>query len=269
MIKRLIASLSIVIFINIISQSPILLIKIPTRERPSQFFKCLDLYYKKLSGNHNVKFLISCDLNDIKMNNDTIKERFKKYENLVYVYANSLSKIHAYNRDLNSINKWDILLLTSDDMTPIAQDYDNIIIENMIKYFPNFDGVLKFNDGRSNSILNTLPIIGYKFFQRFNYLYHPQYKSFFCDLELTIVSKLLEKEAVIQQTIIRHDNPIFANKDKQAFKADTLYNKSLKWETVDKKVFYQRSKNHFDLKGITHKKFLWVDKLIKTWNLDK
>lgn len=49
-------------------QSPKLLIKFPTRERPQKFFKMLDLYYQYLSGTVPVHFLISCDIDDRSMN---------------------------------------------------------------------------------------------------------------------------------------------------------------------------------------------------------
>ena len=72
-----------------------LLIKFPTRERTKKFFKCLDQYYKLLSKKHSYHFLISCDANDVKMNNAKVKERFKKYDNLTVIYGERVGKIGA------------------------------------------------------------------------------------------------------------------------------------------------------------------------------
>ena len=63
---------------------------------------------------------------------------------------------------------------------------DDIIRFHMINNFPNYDGVLFFNDGYSSCKLNTLVICGCKYYDKFNYIYYPEYRSFFCDNEIRV-----------------------------------------------------------------------------------
>lgn len=249
------------LFFTIVSQqekSPRLLIKFPTRERVERFFTCLDLYYKNLSNKYFYNFLITCDEDDNTMNNPVIWERFKKYPNLKVIYGKSSSKIDACNRDMEHAPEFDILILPSDDMNPVVEGYDEIIVAAMLKNFPDFDGIIKFKDNENNnSILNTLPIMGVKYYKRFGYIYHPSYSSFFCDLEMTFVSKILNKEAIIDRVIIRHDNPMCSPTP-----VDELFKRNLKYLNVDKEVFLERYKVKFDLSEIKSHDAVWIAAII-------
>ena len=72
----------------------------------------------------------------------------------------------------------------------------NSIRQKMIKHFPDTDGVLWFFDGWRKD-LNTLCIIGRKYYERFGYIYHPDYKSFWCDAEFTEVANKLKKQVLL------------------------------------------------------------------------
>lgn len=222
-----------------------LLIKIPTRSRPNQFFRILDLYYKHLSNPENCKFLITCDIDDYSMNNDQVKKKLQKYTNLNVHFSSNTSKIEAYNKDINSyLNDFDIMLVTSDDAEPIVKGYDKIIAETMLKSFPDYDGILNFSDGYVGAEVNTLPIIGKKYYERFGYIYHPSYKGFWCDNELTLVSKILKREFISNQVLIRHNHP--ANNSK--IPNDSLYAKNQKWFDIDRENFRKRQRINFNLK---------------------
>ncbi len=185
---------------------PDILIKFPTRARPKMFFDTLQLYYDLLSGKHDVRFLISCDKDDALMNNDEVRAKLDTFHNLSVHYGNSKTKIEAVNVDMYKAGSFDILLLASDDMLPIIKGYDDIIVRQFRKQFPDTDGVLWFNDGRRRNRLNTLCVLGYKYYCRFGYIYHPDYISFYCDDEFTQVADLLGKQVYLNQTIIRHDH---------------------------------------------------------------
>ena len=59
--------------------------------------------------------------------------------------------------------------------------------------YPDTDGVLWFNDGFQGNRLNTLCILGKKYYERFNYIYHPDYISLYCDEEQTNVARNMNK----------------------------------------------------------------------------
>lgn len=185
-----------------------ILIKFPTRSRPDKFFYALDLYYKQANDIKNIEFLISCDLDDLSMNNENVIAKLETYKNLKVVFSNNTSKIEAVNSGLNDgmISNYDIVLLASDDMHPIVYGYDDIIREYMKQYFPDLDGVLWFNDGIQGLNLNTLCILGSAYYKRFGFIYHPAYKSFYCDNEFTEVSKKLNKCVYIDEIIIKHNH---------------------------------------------------------------
>lgn len=235
----------------IYSNQPHLLIKIPTRSRPVQFFKILDVYYKYLSNTIPYSFLISCDLDDKSMNNSDVINKLKKYPNLFYYFGKSSTKIEAYNRDMDKHLNFDILLVTSDDAVPSMKGYDKIIVDLMVKNFPDFDGVINFNDGYVKRVTNTLPIIGKKFYDRFNYIYYPKYKSVCCDHELTLVSRILGKECYSDTTIIKHNHPIYDQK----VKYDQLYQRNDKWFDYDVKIYNTRHENNFYLDSMLKSDF--------------
>lgn len=238
--KRFIISY-IVFNLNIAAVTPTLLIKIPTRSRPTQFLKVLDLYYKYLSNSIPYKFLITCDSNDVTMNNPEMRARLASYPNLTVTFDDNKSKIEAYNNGLASVD-FDIVLITSDDMEPVMPSYDKIIVDLMLEHFPDFDGVLNFNDGNFTSQCNTLPILGKKFFDRFEYAYHPSYRSLWCDVELTLVSRMLRKEKTSKIVLIRHKHP---SNGEGAY--DALYAQNIAHEAEDGVIFRQRLHNFFDI----------------------
>lgn len=221
-----------------------LLIKIPTRERPEKFFQVLDMYYKKLSGKISYNFLINCDLNDLSMNNVQVKDKFKTYKNLTVIYGKNKNKIDAYNADMDKAPDFNIVMATSDDMIPVVKNYDLIIVSFFKENISDYDGVMKIRVlEKEDPVLNTLPIIGKKYYDRFGYIYYPDYRGFYCDLEYTIISRTLKKEFFLDRLLIRHDNPALLK-----VKPDKLFKKNLRFINVDRSLFFRRFNNGFDNK---------------------
>ena len=125
-------------------------------------------------------------------------------------YGNSKTKIEAVNSDMQSIPwEWDIVVLVSDDMVPQIKGYDDVLRSHMIANFPDTDGILWVNDGTQGEKLNTISIMGRARFNAFGYIYHPVYKSLFCDTEFTDLCKgsLASKCKYIPYVLIRHEHP--------------------------------------------------------------
>ncbi|MBK22648.1 MAG: hypothetical protein CME70_01475 [Halobacteriovorax sp.] len=228
-------------------REPKLLIKFPTRGRPKQFFYVLTLYYQFMKGK-NYEFVISCDLDDPTMNNDIVRSHFKNFKNLTVSYSNNKNKVEAINADLRN-KKFDILLLASDDMVPEIHGYDNIIRNCMAKHYHDTDGVLWFYDGH-RSDLNTLCILGKKYYDRFGYIYNPEYKTWFCDNEFTQVAHMLKKHMFFKETIIRHMHPDFI---KQSH--DETFDRNNTQEEIshDEKLFLARQEANFGVPEMVQK----------------
>ena len=184
-----------------------ILVKFPTRGRPDLFFNTLDIYYKQASNFGKMHFLVSIDNNDPHMNTDKVIAKLTTYVNLSFHLGDSKNKIDAVNRDMNFAPDYDIILLASDDMIPQVHGYDEIIRKNMQECYPDTDGILFFNDGYRGKDLNTLCILGKKYYQRFNYIYNPEYLSLFADNEFMDLGWILNKQTYFDDVIIRHEHP--------------------------------------------------------------
>lgn len=222
-----------------------ILFKLPSRERPDRVFEVLDATMNNLSENKNFLFLLTLDENDLTMNNPDIIKKLNEYPNMNLIFGQSKSKIDAVNRDLNDFNEeWDILVLLSDDMVPILKGFDEIIREKYQNYFPDFDGVTWFSDGFQKNRINTLCILGKKYYKRFNYIYHPSYKSLFSDNEFTEVANRLGKQIYFDQVIIEHRH--FSIGDNRQ-RYDSLYRKNDSYMNEDGINYSNRLKKNFDL----------------------
>ena len=157
---------------------------------------------------------MSCDSDDDSMTRTPVKDEFERIMGRVnwhrIMYGESKTKIEACNANMNEIDyPWDIVMLVSDDMIPVVRGYDDVIRSHMMASFPDTNGILWFNDGHQKDALNTLSIMGRKMYESFGYIYHPAYKSFYCDTEFTDLCKgsLKSKCVYIPTCIIRHEHP--------------------------------------------------------------
>lgn len=182
-----------------------LLIKFPTRNRVDKFLQTLDLYVRYLDDK-STKIIVSCDNDDESMKEDYIQEVLEQYENVELHFGDNKSKIEAVNANLENVD-FDIILLASDDMIPKVKGYDTIIKNKMKELYPDTDGILWFNDGYQKNRLNTLCILGKKYYDRFGYIYHPHYHSVWCDNEFMDVGNILKKQTYIDEVIIEHQHP--------------------------------------------------------------
>jgi hypothetical protein len=218
-----------------------LLVKFPTRGRKEIFFNVLDKYYELLDDIENTKFVITCDLDDKEMNNEFVIKKLESYKNLFFHFGNSKTKIEAVNSDLDKYNDYDIILLASDDMIPQIKGYDKIIRDNMNKFYPDTDGVLWFYDGYRTD-LNTLSILGKKYYERFNYIYHPSYSSVYADNEFMMVAQNLNKQMYFNVCIIKHFHPDITTDIHNGY--DETYKKNN--ISGDDIIFNERLKNNFN-----------------------
>ena len=219
-----------------------LLVKFPTRNRKNKFFKVLRQYQNLCENLDNTYFLITLDNDDESMNSSDVEDIFNTFKNVKVIYGTSNSKIHAVNRDIELVNDWDIVLLASDDMTPKVKGYDNIIRNKMKEFYSDTDGILWFNDGFQGEKLNTLCILGKKYYKRFNYIYHPDYKSCWSDNEFMEVGKILKKQTYIDSVIIKHEHPDWGYGNR-----DQIHTNNINDYQYDLGVYNRRKEINFEL----------------------
>ena len=228
-----------------------LILKYPTRHRPIKFMKNLDAYLKTTSGKHKITVVVTVDIDDSSMNNNPLRyfmtSKIKENLDITFSCGNSEGKISAINRMVPSTD-WDIIISTADDMEPVEQGWDDIIVQDMMREFPDLNGALNYNNdprlepkgSEGFKTLITLPVIGRKLYDRFGYIYHPAYKSEWCDNEQTEVFEKLGVLCHIDRRPIVH---------KWAENQDALMQRNMQiGYTVDRQTYEDRKANLF---GIT------------------
>lgn len=219
---------------------PKILVKFATRSRPEKFLKCLD-NYRSLSTHDNYQVLVSADIDDPTMFNPQMGDTLLRYPNVKIIYGYSNSKVHAINRDVATVDYFDILVNTSDDMWFIKPGFDSIIVKDFNTYFPDFDGVMHYNDGNHyGPNLMTLSILGKKYYDRFGYIYHPEYISVYCDKEAKEVAVLLGKYRYQSEILFNHNHPVWAKAEWDAQYRKTEAKDNYKLDNAT----YQRRRRH-------------------------
>ena len=200
-----------------------ILYKFPSRERPNKFFDAVRNIQANAT-NDDYLILGTFDINDSQMTTPEVKEALSSCPMLRSIYGTSNNKVHACNRDMEFSGDWDIVVLMSDDQKFLVKGFDTIIIQKMLEHFPDLDGVLHFPDSHGKHELSVLSIMGRKYYERFNYLYHPDYVTMFCDNEFTEVARILNKYAFVPMKIYDHFHHIWgmAAKDDLNVKNDDM-----------------------------------------------
>lgn len=169
------------------------LLKFPSRGRPDKFKKTLSNHLEYLSHKNDYKFIFTFDEDDESMNNFEIKNFIEKLKiNYEIFYGESKNKIEAINANLEN-QEFDVLILIPDDMIPCLNDYDEYIREIFEKSENGLDTILHFNTSTWADLLDVWCIMGKTYYDRFGYIYYPEYKSICADNEYTEVAKILNK----------------------------------------------------------------------------
>ena len=215
-----------------------ILLKCPTRSRPKQVIETLRSYVQLANQPNRLGVCVSCDTDDESMHDLNVDYHITKLP-VAWVkvfYSDNKSKIQAVNADMDKIDwKWDIVILVSDDMIPKVKGYDDRIREKMPL---STDGIVWINDGTQEHVLNTLSILGRAMYTSFGYIYHPSYKSLFCDTEFTDLCKgsLSSKCSYIDEVLIRHEHPGTGFPKK----VDSLYQKNQQYWSQDIETYISR-----------------------------
>ena len=217
-----------------------ILVKFPSRGRPEKLKTAFLKYVEMATNPSKISFLISLDEDDQTLTKTMQIVLKKLFPRVTITVGPPCGKIGAVNRDMDNAGDYDILLLASDDMIPVVHGYDEQIRTNMQKHYPDTDGVLFFNDGYRGNNLNTLCILGKKYYERFGYIYHPSYKSEYCDNEFMEVAASLGKQTYFPEVIIKHEHPLWTQNTK-----DKTYQENDKYVNQDRDNYLQRKMNGF------------------------
>lgn len=226
-----------------------ILLKCPTRSRPQKVVSTLATYLRLASRKDLIGVAVSCDQDDTSMTRNLVQEELRRALapaawHRIFFSANT-SKIQACNANMNEIDyPWDIVVLVSDDMIPQVAGWDDTIRNHMLARFPDTNGILWCNDGHQGEKLNTLCIYGRRMYEEFGHIYHPDYKSLFCDTELTdrCNGDLKNRCMYVPHCIIRHEHPGTG----YAQNNDTLYVHNQTYWIPDMLTYIRRKTYDYD-----------------------
>ena len=225
-----------------------ILFKYASRSRNLKFFSGLDNILQNVADLNNFCILVSLDIDDYTMNNPETIKRLTHYvqtypERIIIKFGHSKSKIDAINRDVNEIKEkynFDILINFSDDMQFIQHSFDETIRDKFFQFYPDTDGNIYFNDGFVGDRISTMSIIGRKYYDKFNYIYHPSYHSLWCDNEYTEVAKRNQKIIYFHDRLFNHNHPanVGGFMDEQLVKTES-------YSEIDRQNYDKRLNNNF------------------------
>lgn len=160
---------------------------------------------------------------------------FGKSENYKILRYENRSAVDAIN-NAAKIAKGDILIVLSDDFD-CPDNWGAQIIEATQG---KTDWILKTPDGIQDWII-TMPIMDRAYYNRFGYVYYPEYLHMFCDTELSCVADLTARK--IEANIPfqhNHYSTGRGQKDEVSIKADKTWDQG-------EKLFIERYKKNFGL----------------------
>jgi hypothetical protein len=178
------------------------------------------------------------------MNNPAMWVFVENTPRVTMVMGESKSKIEAINRDVNDIAyDWDVIVNMSDDMVFNTAGFDAIIRASFGAAWGKVDTnrCLHFPDGNRSDLI-TMAILGRVYYERFKYIYHPSYKSLYCDDEMTIVAKQLNCLLFVGVDIFEHKHPAYGKAS-----MDTQYMITESFGSVDQMNFEARKSKNFYL----------------------
>lgn len=182
-----------------------------------------------------VEVIVSID------NDDPYKQVYRElYKDTAHVLIerDNDSAVGAVNKAAE-IAGGDIFIVVSDDFD-CPRNWGSTILK-VTRGRKDF--VLKVHDGVQTWIA-TLPIMDRDYYNRFGYIYHPNYQHLFCDTELTHVADCLSRLFFHNEILFRHNHHTITKEvDDVTRKAEATYHQG-------KATYVKRVKDRFGIPSL-------------------
>jgi hypothetical protein len=210
-----------------------ILVKYPTRSRPDLFLSTLDKYMGTAIYAH--RYVITIDQDDRSMNHPAMLARLATYPGLEVHIERPQGKVAAINANIPG-NGWDILVLASDDHIPVLQGWDVAVVNDFKDTAPNGEPrMLWYKDIRDPGIC-FMPAINRAAYDLKGYIYHPDYRSLWCDNEQTEVMTNAGVMLQVDREVWRNESPDWGGSQKR----DRLYLVNNRLFKIDKATYDRR-----------------------------
>jgi hypothetical protein len=210
------------------------LINFATRSRPSKYHACIKNLRECFT---DYKVLLKVDRDD-----PYVRDYFETvYEEVIIKLGYSESKVHAINRDIPA-DGWDVLINTSDDVQWLK--IAGSVIEksaqpDLFLHFPEAYAESQAKKQRRPSTC-VVSIMDRIYYNRFGYVYNPEYISLYCDNEATEVARKLGRYKFVPIVICEHLHPVTGK-----VKTDDQYRYTQSFAQEDKTTFIRRRNFNF------------------------
>jgi len=163
----------------------------PSRGRCEMAFNTIGKWLTSASGKNQIEYILSIDITDSNCHeygsnldylNDIVNDSVIHIKSLI---GDNKTAIEAIN-NAAKVATGDLFIVVSDDFD-CFDDWDLWLLE---KLKDKSDFIVKTCDGIQPRLI-TLPIMDRAYYNRFGYVYFPEYLHMFCDTEMTEVGHLL------------------------------------------------------------------------------
>lgn len=152
----------------------------PSRGRPQKSFETIRKWQKCFMGctGEQIETIVSVDMDDFTLN------AYIRLHGRAVLLNNNRSAVDAIN-NAAKVATGDILIVVSDDTEPV--EFWNKKIHEEVN--GKTDWILKTQDGIQPWII-TMPVLDRAYYNRFGYIYHPDFSHMFCDTYMTCVADI-------------------------------------------------------------------------------
>ena len=192
-----------------------ILVKWPTRGNSAGLKERITHWVSRQSGRHDVRYLLGIDVDDLDSSQAAVDIPFQMKADVAIDVSPSNGKIAACNSGItfpqenipqwSPVWAWDVVILASDDFAPEVYGWDEMVARAFAWHLPALDGLIHFPDGFSaHDRFVTIPVLGVNLWRRWGYIYHPSYRSLWCDREQSEVACTLHKSVYIDLPVFQH-----------------------------------------------------------------
>ena len=208
----------------------------PSRSRPEQAAATAKAWLSSAKDMVNVDYYISLDKDD--PTHDRYCELFHP------IAMKTVNENRSAIDAINNAARWarchgaELFIIVSDDFNTPPFHWDAMLLEALEG---KEDFLVKTQDGCQPWII-TLPIMDRKYYERFGYVYNPDYYHMFADTEMTHVGHLLGKVITLDM-VIKHNHYTQRNGQPK----DAINEKNDKTWAQGEKLYIERFLRNFDL----------------------
>lgn len=177
----------------------------PTRGRPGQAWQCFHMWTQLFSGHNKLEYVFSLDADDAGSYFPILRnESGGAGRDMKVVIHQNATMVEALNRGARHA-RGEILIYVSDDFECLP-NWDVEIQKAVHGKGKNGDWVLFVYDGIQKAT-QTISILSRKYYDRFGYIYFPEYRSMWADPDFTETARRLKKNVNAFHLTFRHRHP--------------------------------------------------------------